>query len=236
MLPMVHPDAQVPRTVAGRARELRWHRLHAGAARELDQRAERRLVRQPAALLRRAVSSLVSRCSPTATRTRGRWFRQAQLPIDPSTDVPDGYRADPARTARRLQWRPRHHGHVGDLVAVAADRRRLAGGSGSVRSRLPHGRATAGRHHPHLAVFDRASLGLSSASCRGATPRSPAGFSIPTARKCRSRRATSSRRWACSKARRRRRALLGRERYSGNRHRVRHGADEGRCAGWRSSC
>ena len=26
--------------------------------------------------------------------TRGRWFRQAQLPIDPSTDVPDGYRAD----------------------------------------------------------------------------------------------------------------------------------------------
>ena len=44
-----------------RGRELQWHpRVHAGPLRELGRRPERRLVRQPAALLRRAVPGLVS--------------------------------------------------------------------------------------------------------------------------------------------------------------------------------
>ena len=88
----------VPRArCSQRARELQWHPgLHAGAARELDQRPERRLVRQPPALLRRAVSGLVSGAAPTARRDYAHPLAPAEvaLPIDPSTDVPDGYRAD----------------------------------------------------------------------------------------------------------------------------------------------
>ena len=43
-----------------RGRELRWHpSLHAGAIRKLDQRSRRRLVHQPSAVLRRAVSRVV---------------------------------------------------------------------------------------------------------------------------------------------------------------------------------
>ena len=69
---------------------------HARAVRELGQRPERRLVRQPAAILRRAVSGLVPRRRrrrrPTTTRD---WCpTKSALPIDPSTDVPAGFRAD----------------------------------------------------------------------------------------------------------------------------------------------
>ena len=143
-----------------RGRELQWHpAVHAGALRELGQRPERRLVRQPAAVLRRAVPGLVS-----GARRRHRRLRRApllpdesRLPIDPSTDVPDGYTRRSARSARRLRRRSRRHGHLGDLVADAADRRRLAGRSGSVRARVPDGPAAAGaRHHPHVAVLDGA--------------------------------------------------------------------------------
>ena len=79
---------------------------------------------------------------------------------------------------------------------------RLGGGSGSVRARVPDGRASAGaRHHPHLAVLDGAALAARARHrCRGSTRRSPAGSSIPIARRCRSRRATSSRRWRCSRS------------------------------------
>ena len=54
---------------------------------------------------------------------------ESRLPVDPSTDVPDGYAGEPARRARRLHRRSGRHGHVGDVVADAADRRRLAGRS-----------------------------------------------------------------------------------------------------------
>ena len=49
--------------------------------------------------------------------------REEQLPVDPSTDVPDGYRGRAARAAGRLRRRPGRDGHVGDLLADAADRR-----------------------------------------------------------------------------------------------------------------
>ena len=39
------------------------------------------------------------------------------LPVDPSTDTPDGLRRVAARQAGRLRRRPRRDGHVGDVVA-----------------------------------------------------------------------------------------------------------------------
>ncbi len=64
-----------------------------------------------------------------------------------------------------------------------------------VRPHLPDGPAAAGpRHHPHLAVLDRRAHPLRARHrAVGATPRCRAGSSTPTARRCRSRRATSSR-------------------------------------------
>ena len=108
----------------------------------------------------------------------------------------------PARPARRVRRRSRRHGHLGDLVADAADRRRLARRPGSVRARVPDGPAAAGaRHHPHVAVLDGAARApRARLAAVGATRRSPAGCSIPIARRCRSRRATSSRRWRCSRS------------------------------------
>ena len=66
--------------------------IHARALRGLGQRSHRRLVRQPPALLRRALPRLVS-----DRRVRDGPLRAAdprrpeRLPVDPSTDVPDGY-------------------------------------------------------------------------------------------------------------------------------------------------
>ena len=77
--------------------------------------------------------------------------RAAARPVDAGTA---GVRRGPARQAGRLRRRPRRDGHVGDVVAVAADRRRLADRRGPVRAGLPvrpvHPRP---RHHPHLAVL-----------------------------------------------------------------------------------
>ena len=50
---------------------------------------------------------------------------EAELPVDPSTDAPRGYDEDAARPAGRLHRRPRRDGHLGDLLAHPADRRRL---------------------------------------------------------------------------------------------------------------
>ena len=107
-----------------------------------------------------------------------------------------------ARSTGRFQRRSRRHGHVGDLVADAADRRQLGGGCGPVPARLSDGPAAAGaRHHPDVAVLDGAAIpsGVQLAALER-TPRFPDGSSIPIARRCRSRRATSSRRWRCSKS------------------------------------
>ena len=54
---------------------------------------------------------------------------ESRLPVDPSTDVPDGYAGEPARRARRLHRRSGRDGHLGHVVADAADRRGLAGRS-----------------------------------------------------------------------------------------------------------
>ena len=164
--------------------------------------------------------------------------REDQLPVDPSTDVPDGYRADQRGAAGRLRRRSRRHGHLGDLVADAADRLRVAGRSRAVREDVPDGPAAAGaRHHPDLAVrLGAARPPRARLAAVDATRPSPAGCSIPTARRCRSRRATSSRRWRCSRSTGRTACATGR-RAAGPAPTPR--STRTRCAsaaGWRSSC
>ena len=39
------------------------------------------------------------------------------LPVDPTSEAPPGLRRGPARPAGRLRRRPRHHGHLGHVVA-----------------------------------------------------------------------------------------------------------------------
>ena len=48
---------------------------------------------------------------------------RGELPLDPSTTCAERLRRVAARQAGRLRRRPRRHGHLGDLVADAADRR-----------------------------------------------------------------------------------------------------------------
>ena len=80
--------------------------------------------------------------------------REAELPIDPSTDGAARLRRGPARQARRLHRRPRRDGHLGDVVADPADRRRLGARRRPVAAGLPDGPVHPGaRHHPHLAVL-----------------------------------------------------------------------------------
>ena len=137
---------------------------------------------------------------------------EERLPIDPSTDVPDGYSPAQRDQPGGFTRRSGHHGHLGDLVADAADRRAVGRGSGPVRARVPDGCPAAGaRHHPHVAVLDGAAAPSSNtARCPGGTRRSPDGCSIPIARRCRSPRATSSRRWGCSRSTARTACAIGR--------------------------
>ena len=159
--------------------------------------------------------------------------REEQLPIDPSTDVPAGLPAGSARRARRLRRRSRRDGHLGDLVADAADRLRLAR-----RSRI----CSRGRSR-WTCVRRR-----TTSSARGCSTRCCARTSSTT--RCRGRNAAISglgarsgsqedvevegqRRHAAGAARGARigrRALLGGERTAGHRHRVRPEPDERRPA------
>ena len=205
--------------------------LHAGAARELDQRARRRLVHQPPALLRRAVPGLVSRARGRVRRPRRPAPAFRRSPADRSVDRrPRRLHRRPARSARRVLWRSRHHGHVGDLVAVAADRRRVDRGSGSLRARVSDGRPPSGaRHHQDVAVLDDAAGGVRARVAAveergdlrlGARPGSQEDVEVEGQR----RHAAG----AARGARVRRRALLGGERPARRGHGVRLGADEGR--------
>ena len=117
-------------------------------------RPQRRLADQPAAVLRGAVPGLVparrrrrAGLRPPAAARRG---RPAGRPV---VDCPTGYDRVPARPAGRVHRRPGRDGHLGHLLADAADRRRLGARRGPVRAGLPDGPAPAGaRDHPDLAV------------------------------------------------------------------------------------
>ena len=121
--------------------------------------------------------------------------RRGRAADRPAVARPARLHRRPARPARRLHRRPRHHGHLGHVVAHPADRLRLGGRPRPVRPHLPDGPAAAGpRHHPHLAVLHGRPQPLRARHGPVApTPRCRDGSSTPTARRCRSRRATSSR-------------------------------------------
>ena len=135
-------------------------------------------------------STARSRLRPADRSRRG---RAAGRPV---SDAPAGYAEDQRGKAGGFIGRSRRDGHLGHVVAHPRDRRRLGGRPRPLRPGVPDGPAPAGaRDHPHLAVLDHRCCDRTSSStgCRGPTPRSPAGSSTPTARRCRRARATSSR-------------------------------------------
>ena len=231
---VVHQDHRAPRRAAGsRPRDAVAPRVHAGALRELGQRTERRLVHQPAALLRRAVPGVVPVREDGSIDYQARLVPdEARLPIDPSTDVPDGFtEAD----------RGRPGGFIGDpdvmdTWATSSISPQLVTGwerdPDLLRPHVPDGPAAAGpRHHPHLAVLvgaarsprerlaavaPRGDLGL------GARPRPQEDVEVEGQR----RHAAG----AAAGVRLRRRALLGGARRPRRGHRLRHRPDEDRPA------
>ena len=194
---------------------------------------ERRLVRQPAALLRRAVSGVVSASTRAASCSTTAAAADGGAAADRSVDRrADGLHGRPARSARRLHRRSRRHGHVGDLVADAADCRQVGGRPGSVRARVPDGPAAAGaRDHPHLAVLHRRARAL---RARLAALEDDDDLRLgPRSRPQEDVQVEGQRRHAdgaARGARQRRRALLGGERTARHRHRLRSRPDEGRPA------
>src|SRR3989475_3079860 len=152
---VVHQDDRVSRRAArARTRVAVAPTVHAGAVRELDERPQRRLVRQPPALLRRAVSGVVSDRCRRQRRLRASRRRERRPSSDRSVHGrAGGVHGRSAREAGRIRRRPRRHGHLGDVVADAADRLRLGARSGALRQDVSDGSSSAGaRHHPDVAV------------------------------------------------------------------------------------
>ena len=206
--------------------------VHAGAARELDQRPRTATGASAASdsSACRSRSGIASREDGTVDHDARLLPAEDRLPIDPSTDVPDGYAAEQRGPPGRVLRRSRRHGHVGDLVALAADCRRLDRGSRSLRARrfrwtsVRRRTTSSGRgcSRPMLraalrarvaAVEERGDLGL------GARSRSQEDVEVEGQR----RHAAG----AARGARVGRRALLGGERPAGRGHGVRLGPDEG---------
>ena len=108
---------------------------------------------------------------------------------------PPGFDAESARRARRVRRRSRRHGHVGDVVADAVHRRAAGSATPDLWSRtFPMDLRPQAHDIIRTWLFStvlRAHLedGRAAVDERGDLR---AGCSIPTARRCRSRRATSS--------------------------------------------
>ena len=119
--------------------------------------------------------------------------RRGPAPGRPDLGRPRRLRGGGAGQARRLRRRSRHHGHVGDVLAHAADRRR--GGRTTPTCSPASSRWTCARRRTTSSgpgSSTRSSRPSSStAPCRGRTRRSAASSSTRTARRCPSPRATS---------------------------------------------
>ena len=115
---------------------------------------------------------------PRRRRRRGRLRRtrslpdEARLPVDPTSDVPDGLHRGPAGQARRVRRRPRRDGHVGDVVAHA--RRSPPAGTTTPTCSRARSRWTCGRRRPRSSApgCSTPSCGRTSSTtrCRGPTP------------------------------------------------------------------
>ena len=192
--PVVRQDDGFPRRAAGaRPRAAVAPGVHGAPVRELGERAVGRLVRQPAAVLRRAVSGVVpDREDGTIDYAQPLLPDEAQLPIDPSTDTPGGYRPDQRDQPGGFAGDP----DIMDTWATSSLTPHVAGGWLKTRrcsrrcSRWTCGRRRTTSSAPGSSPRCCA-RSSSTARCRGATRRSPAGCSTPTARRCRSRRGTS---------------------------------------------
>ncbi len=107
-----------------------------------------------------------------------------------------------ARRAGRVCRRSRRDGHLGHLVAQPADCRRVGGRSRSLL--VGCSRWTCVRRRTRSSARGCSTPSrvrtTSTTRCRGRRRRSRAGCSTPIERRCRSRRATSSRRWGCSRS------------------------------------
>ena len=127
---------------------------------------------------------------------------EERLPIDPSTDVPDGYAPTQRDQPGGFSRRSGHHGHLGDVVADAADRRRWEEDADLFARVFPMDVRPQAHDIIRTWLFSTMlrSRARTRQRCPGRTRRSPAGCSIRIARRCRSRRATSSRRWRCSRS------------------------------------
>ncbi len=218
-----------------RGRHLEWHPPYMQRVSKTGQRPERR----PGAPVGSGSSAWRFRSGTpwtgrVASITGGPLLPTHDRAADPSsTNTPPGYRSGPAWRAEWLRRRSRHDGHLGDLVADAADRVRLAGLFGSIREDVPDGSPPAGpRHHPHLVLRYRSSIRARArpvaVEARGHLrmgSRSPSEKDVQVERQ---------RRHAHGAARGARvgwRPLLGGEGIPGHRHGVRSEADEGRAAG-----
>jgi valyl-tRNA synthetase len=137
------------------------------------------------------------------------------LPIDPSTDVPDGYAAE-------------QRGRPGGVIVDTADRLRVGARRGALPTNVSDGPATAGaRHHPYVALFDCApvaprdecaALGQHRDFWLGARSRSEEDVEVEGQR--RDARGAARGAWFG------RGALLGGARRPRGRHRLRAGPDE----------
>ena len=197
-------------------------------------RPQRRLARQPPAVLRRADPAVVPHSTATANphlRSPDRARRRHAARRSVSARAARLHRRATGQ-ARRLHRRPRRHGHLGHVVAHAADRVR-AGSTTPTCSRRTFPMDLRPQAHDIIRTWLFSTVVRAAPRTRqravDATPRCPAGSSTPTARRCRSPRATSSRRCTCSSSTAPTPCATGRPVGSArHRHRVRRRPDEGR--------
>ena len=116
--------------------------------------------------------------------------REDQLPVDPSTDVPEGYQPGQRGAPNGFAGDP----DVMDTWATSSLTPQIAGQAGEDQDLFgrvfPMDLRPQAPHHQDLAVHDDPRSHRDVTCCLGATRRSPAGCSTPIARRCRSPRAT----------------------------------------------
>ena len=227
---MVHPHDEPPRVAASRAA------ASSSGTRPTCARGSRtgsRASTATGACRASASSACRSRCG-TRSRQDGtvRYDQplladEAQLPMDPSTDVPAGYEAAQRGVPGGFIGDP----DVMDTWATSSLTPQIVGavgrGRGLLRPRVPARPAAAGaRHHPHLAVLDgaacpprarRAAVEACGDLRLGARSRSQEDVQVQGQRRHAHGPARGAR-IGCG-------ALLGGERPSRRRHRVRHRPD-----------